>query len=258
MLEAFYINLDRRVDRRAHIEGQLQRAGVSAERLSASIPGDVPIEWFERQSDSAFKGAFPPLRPAELACTLSHKRVWELMLERGLPAVAVFEDDSVISPLLAKFLSEPKLANTSWYDLIRLETRGRPHALGVRRTTIQGCMLYRLLSGARGSAAYIIPRHTARRLVDSDDLSKMAVDQVLTGTEGQFIYEARVLQVYPALTAPVDRSSPHATSDIALVPLPRSPSVSRAELVLRHLRNGSFLDVAIAAARPRRPVPFAA
>lgn len=257
MLESFYINLDQRKDRRSHIERELSRAGVMAERLAASEARDVPPGMIARQADAEFKGAFPPLRAAELACSLSHKRVWRLLLERNLPAVAVFEDDSIISPVLGQFLQEPKLKDTTWYDLIRLETRGWPHALGFRRVTLGEISLYRLLSGARGSSAYIIPRHTVLRLIDSDELSRMAIDQVLTGAEGSFIYSARVLQASPALTIPIDATLPHARSDIAVEPLPKAPHVSRGELVRRHIRNRSFIDLAAAAAKPRRPISLA-
>lgn len=66
----FYINLDRRADRRREIEGELVSMGISGERFAgiAATPGIV-------------------------GCGLSHLAVLRLARDRGLKNVLIFEDD---------------------------------------------------------------------------------------------------------------------------------------------------------------------
>jgi glycosyl transferase family 25 len=71
MLDAFYINLDRRTDRRGEIEAECAQMDVPVERFSACTT---------------------PLGPGH-GCTLSHIAVLKLARERGYPAVLIFEDD---------------------------------------------------------------------------------------------------------------------------------------------------------------------
>lgn len=70
MENAFFINLDRRPDRRIQIEMELQKMGIAAERFRA-ISHPVPA----------------------LGCTMSHLEVLKLAKSRGYPYVAIFEDD---------------------------------------------------------------------------------------------------------------------------------------------------------------------
>jgi len=66
----FYINLDRRSDRRAEIEAELDTIGLSGERFAA-IEG----------------------RPGIVGCGQSHLAVLHLARDRGLKNVLIFEDD---------------------------------------------------------------------------------------------------------------------------------------------------------------------
>lgn len=69
-MHCFYINLDRRVDRRVDTELELQRMGIAAERFPA----------IERS-------------PGGLGCTQSHIEVLKLARARGYESVMVLEDD---------------------------------------------------------------------------------------------------------------------------------------------------------------------
>jgi glycosyl transferase family 25 len=67
---AFYINLDRRPDRRAEIEGELERMGISGERFPAI-----------------------DISPGAVGCIISHIESLKLAKERGYPNVLILEDD---------------------------------------------------------------------------------------------------------------------------------------------------------------------
>lgn len=66
----FYINLERREDRRVEIEKELEGAGLQFERFNA----------FDR-------------KPGIVGCGLSHLAVLKEARDRGLPNVLIFEDD---------------------------------------------------------------------------------------------------------------------------------------------------------------------
>lgn len=70
MENAFFINLERRPDRRMQFEMELDRMGLKAERFRA------------------LTHSFPAL-----GCTMSHLAVLKLAKSRGYPYVVVFEDD---------------------------------------------------------------------------------------------------------------------------------------------------------------------
>jgi glycosyl transferase family 25 len=67
---AFYINLDRRTDRRAEIEKEFTNMKLNVERFPA------------------IEHAYPAI-----GCTLSHVAVLKLARERGYESVMIFEDD---------------------------------------------------------------------------------------------------------------------------------------------------------------------
>jgi len=67
---AFYINLDRRTDRRIEAEKEFADMGLTVERFQA-------IEY----------------TPPGIGCNLSHIAILKLARERGYPSVMIFEDD---------------------------------------------------------------------------------------------------------------------------------------------------------------------
>lgn len=69
-MNAFYINLDSRVDRRTQFEHEMEVMGYSAERFPA----------IQRS-------------PGTLGCTQSHLEVLKLARSRNYPSVIIFEDD---------------------------------------------------------------------------------------------------------------------------------------------------------------------
>lgn len=69
-MHAFYINLNRRTDRRREVEQQFMEKGLDVERFPA-------VEY----------------TPGTIGCNLSHIEVLKLARERKYPSVMIFEDD---------------------------------------------------------------------------------------------------------------------------------------------------------------------
>lgn len=83
-MKAFYINLDRRTDRRQHFEAMCRRAGIEAERFRAIDGKTLELPRGHAQADSGI-----------YASLLSHKAVIERARNLCLPEVMIFEDDAV-------------------------------------------------------------------------------------------------------------------------------------------------------------------
>lgn len=90
----FYINLDRRQDRRIQLEGELSKLGIEGERFAAIAR-----------------------EPGGLGCTQSHIAVLKLARERKYPSVLILEDD--FESLVSKDVWDETIANIpETYDVI--------------------------------------------------------------------------------------------------------------------------------------------
>lgn len=84
---AYYINLDRRPDRRKHMETVLPQMGIEAERFPA-------VEYKEKLL-SPWGIWIDPCRLAIYSCLVSHLTILEKALERKASSVLILEDDIV-------------------------------------------------------------------------------------------------------------------------------------------------------------------
>jgi hypothetical protein len=82
---AFYINLDRRIDRRESFEAKSQAAGLSIPRFSA----------FSFSPDEVNKNSEDPEWHKKVSCTASHQKCIEMARDNGWESVLIFEDDAI-------------------------------------------------------------------------------------------------------------------------------------------------------------------
>lgn len=113
-LTTFFVNLDRHPERLKFIEGQLARAGLVGERISAVDGSKLPpgLVRFFRLDGSLSDG--------EIGCAASHLKIMHLMVERGIPAALVLEDDAVLRANLAELVNEALRELPSGWDIVRL------------------------------------------------------------------------------------------------------------------------------------------
>ena len=93
----FYINLDKRADRRVLMEKELELIGLSGERFVG----------LERS-------------PGIVGCGYSHLSVLVEARNRGLPNVLIFEDDILLSPKFNEYLEQTLKKIPSDWDMIVL------------------------------------------------------------------------------------------------------------------------------------------
>jgi glycosyl transferase, family 25 len=182
------INLRTRPDRLAFMSAQLEALGLPFTRIDAV--------------DAASARLAPPtpdMTTIERACALSHLKAWRHFLDTGHARCLILEDDVILSPALARFLTEP--ANfPDGIDALRLETRYMRTRLGPGgRCATRGFRIHRMHSTHYGAAAYVVTRSFAAAAARDLAEPTQPVDHVLFGPEEACFYPTVVHQLRPAL-----------------------------------------------------------
>jgi glycosyl transferase family 25 len=164
-LTAFVINLDRAEDRLRRIRANLDRVGLSFERVSA-IDGQklvLPIREFSEFRYRLFHGRRP--NPAEIGCYLSHIECAERLLTSPFQFALVIEDDVDVPEDLLELLEAALQAPQAW-DILRLSTVSSGKKYRFHQLTAQRSLAISL-TREKGSGAYLINRAAARWFVKS-------------------------------------------------------------------------------------------
>jgi glycosyl transferase family 25 len=191
---AFYINLDSRPDRREHTERQLARIGLVAERITAVTPADIPSD--------RIAAAARFMSATELACSYSHRKIWQMMVDRQLSGALIMEDDALLSASITTVLSTSELASAC--DALQLESHPTNALIGPPIPLADGVHRHRLMSSSLGTCAYYITGPFAARMLAHDKLDTLAVDRILFGRGGGIIYSSQIYQTVPALAVQLD------------------------------------------------------
>lgn len=194
-LPIYFINLASRPDRLAFMIDQFAALGLSAVRIEATRPDDLPESFVERYGNPR-RVRF--LSPQQLSCTVSHTFAWKELLRSGADRALILEDDTVLSAALPAFLRElPPLE----FDLIRIEAATRPllSTACIPGISVAGVSLRRFRSTGWGSAGYIVTANAAQRLIKSPNLFDRPTDSVLFCPIELPASEYRLAQTDPAL-----------------------------------------------------------
>lgn len=105
-MKTFLINLDSRADRLAFVTEQLRLLNLDCERFSA-VRGDMLTEsqqaLFDRQQFILEQKKEVVL--GEIGCAISHRTIWQKMVDENLPFALILEDDIQVSTDLPDFLA---------------------------------------------------------------------------------------------------------------------------------------------------------
>ena len=111
-VKIFLINLNRRPDRLQYVQHQMERLNLDFTRISA-VDGQflsmetqslINIEQFIIETKKK-----PVL--GELGCALSHRKVWEKIIDENIEYALILEDDVKIKAELLTFLHNFKFYN---------------------------------------------------------------------------------------------------------------------------------------------------
>lgn len=195
MMPAFCINLDRRPDRWARMVALADEHGFALTRVAATDARE-PAEIGPLPTDAgAVLGR--PILAGDLACSLSHRRVWQMILDQGHDAALVLEDDCVLAPGFAQFL------DPGWVPpgvrVVRLETTLLSARYGpMEPLALPGRHMARMRSRHTGTAGSVITRAGAAFLLEAIPQFRDPVDQLLFNDRSPIFADLAPVQVFPA------------------------------------------------------------
>ena len=194
-MRIYYINLDRRPDRRAFMEQQFARLGLAAERVPSVTPAEISNELKDRYCNAA---RLTWQTPSELACSLSHLKALDALLASDEELALVLEDDTILSPVLADFLRSYE--REAREDVLRIESSPAQQVLclpGDRQ--IEGVSIGRYFNRVWGAGAYIVNRRAARALTTRGRLLTRPADRVVSDSSQVKAHGLSMRQADPGL-----------------------------------------------------------
>jgi GR25 family glycosyltransferase involved in LPS biosynthesis len=202
-IEAFIIHLERAKSRAPQAEAFAAKLPMAA-RLLAAVDSeqlsDGEVAAVYRRNLHRPRYPFE-LRRQEIACFLSHRNAWREIVDRGLDAGLVAEDDVDADPVLLGEVIEAVLANMQPADFVRLPVKVREE--GPLRFAAGKIEVIEPRLRGLGMQAQIVGREAARRLLAETEQFDRPVD---TTIQLPGLTSARVLAVRPAFVAHVDKS----------------------------------------------------
>lgn len=192
-IRSIVINLERHHDRWLWVSRNFSDAGIAIERLDAVDASNPALHDEITRMIKPGSG----LSLAEAACTLSHRKAWQALLETDEKYLAIFEDDVYISRDMRELLDPHAIKTT--VDLIKLETpTGKISYQWKPESNLKNRRLHKILSKAYGAGGYIISRQCATRLISLTEQLNAPVDEILFDEKSQIWSEFNVVQLIPS------------------------------------------------------------
>jgi glycosyl transferase family 25 len=158
MLPVFVINLDRSPERLAEFSRRCGDAGISFERFRGIDGTDLPDRLKPYFCDSAGK-IVSPLKPAEIGCYASHIGMWQRIVDLGIPAAVVCEDDAMLPDGFAGILDGIVSELPASWDMVLLANPTRAACRPIGRSLIR----YSRIPGGLG--CYLMSRSGAFKML---------------------------------------------------------------------------------------------
>lgn len=161
----FVINLDSSPERYRHAEQQLVALGINAQRFNAVYgknltPDEIDACYDKAGNQRHFRRS---LSLGELGCYLSHRGIWQLMVEQNIAMVVVLEDDIEVDPRLPEAIRQ--IATLTGWDHIKLaDDRDTP--AHQKRQLADGFELVNFKKVPNCATGYVISLAGAKKLLN--------------------------------------------------------------------------------------------
>ncbi len=120
-MKIFVINLARRTDRNAFMQEQLDSLGLEAEFIEAydgAAEGFAGADAYNPTVSARLNGK--ALTLGELGCAISHRMIYQKMVEQHIDQALILEDDVRLTPAFAALLQNQELLSSrpwSWLQI---------------------------------------------------------------------------------------------------------------------------------------------
>jgi glycosyl transferase family 25 len=185
--KVFVISLERATRRRAHMQALLGRLGLEAEFVTA-VDGQAltPVDRRQYDSKQAWLNYRAEMSDAEIACYLSHYRVYERICRDKLPIALILEDDIEIESGLVDIVSRLARQIDPEWTVVRLQSQREKvvHPTSLRTRGQAVCdlgpaALYRLDTHVLGGCAYLMRYRAAQTMLAYGWRISRPIDQTL-------------------------------------------------------------------------------
>ncbi|RMH43332.1 MAG: glycosyltransferase family 25 protein [Alphaproteobacteria bacterium] len=175
---AFIIHLGRAAARRRQVEKIRAALPVPAEILAATDGAALGAS--ERKAvlseDPLFAPPYPfALGPGEIGCFLSHRRAWKAIVERGLDAALIIEDDVEISTAVFSEAFRLAARHVGRLGYVQFQTRPLSGRGRVIDTAGEARLVVPEVAPLRTSAQ-LVSRAAAKRLLECSERIDRPVD----------------------------------------------------------------------------------
>lgn len=189
MLPVHVINLAREPERLARVGAALDRFGLGWRRIEAIDRLAVSAEALAAAFGTGPLTRAYPATPGDMACSLTHLRLWDEIAGGRAEAAVVLEDDARLAATFPGFVEAPvaRLMRDHDMGILKLEfwpgpERSRRHPLGASLAGgPAGTRLYRLRNGFLGSCGYVLTARGAAQLLARFPAPTVPVDHLLFG-----------------------------------------------------------------------------
>ena len=192
--DCLIIHLERSLERKPQVR-KLKKDLPYRTKVVEAVDGSKPDNDFSKSyTPRLLRPRYPfSLRSAEVACFQSHQKCWKEILDRGLEAALIIEDD--VDIVYGEFTAAVNLAmkEVKMGDLIRLpiKPREQPRNRGVKRDNIS---IFEPTLIGLGTQAQIVTYDAARRLLEKTEHFDRPIDVYL---QLRWKHGVRVLTLWP-------------------------------------------------------------
>jgi len=209
-MKLYVINLARSQERFKRLEAIFAALSLNFTHIDAV--DNIRLDEKTRAKINAINVWPQPMTRGEIACFLSHKKVLEQLIADEVTYGVIFEDDVELADAASVLLS-----STAWLpegvDIVKLETAGKklwlgcPQPLMIEGKAVDKFHLAHIKSTHIMTAAYLISRAAAIRLVDIMDRKSAPFDHLLFDFSLGVVQEFNLLQLDPAIAIQADLGS---------------------------------------------------
>jgi glycosyl transferase family 25 len=188
-IELIVVSLERALERRRSVEMQLNQTGLKWSYLDA-VDGRKPIDLSNYNSVKRISINGRDMSTCEIACFLSHRLVWERIVETNKTTL-ILEDDFLLLSRLDEVL-QIAIDNSNAFDILRFQ--GTPASRYKPVMTYGRWTLVKHHREPRCTAGYIVLPHSAECLLKNSTSFYMPVDDYIATT---WLHRLSILSLLP-------------------------------------------------------------
>lgn len=203
-IEGFVIHLARAEQRRPQVQA-LHEALPMPVHVVDAVDGRAltPDEIASVYKPRLYRPRYPfALGVGEIGCFLSHRKAWREIVERGLDAGVIVEDDVAVDAEGLRRLLDLVGTATGPADFVRFPQKERGEAGRVIVRGEGGCSIIEPATPAFGTVMQIVGRDAAARLLDLTETFDRPVDVLL---QMRWLHRVRILSARPLVVAEISR-----------------------------------------------------